>query len=346
MVKAGVFGATGYTGIELLRILENHDGIELVVATSEQYAGMALSKVVPSIRKTSLDVILTDVSNGIAKEMDVAILALPHTVSMDIVPTLLEKGVRVIDLSADYRLKDKALYEKVYGTPHTSSNLLSLSVYGICELNRGSIADAPLVAVPGCFPTSVIIPSYPLVKEGMVREGGIIADCKTGVSGGGRTPKSGFHYPEVEGGMMAYGFPVHRHTWEMNQELNACSGKEISVTFIPHLAPMVRGILSTMYISLPDGTGENKVRSVYEGYFNDEKFIRVYDPEQYPSTKNVSGSHFCDIGLAVRSDIGLAIVVCAIDNLVRGASGAAVQCLNVMYGFDEWRGIGFLPLFP
>lgn len=346
MLKASVFGGTGYTGIELIRMLAHHPGCELNIVTSEQHAGNTLHEVLPFFAKFSRNIPLVKKDEGIGADMDVAFLALPHTVSMKAVEELRKRDVHVIDLSADFRLMDGKTYEETYGVRHTCPDLLDEAVYGVCELKREKIRSASLVAVPGCFPMSVIIPVYPLLKEGLVEEEKIIADCKTGVSGGGRSPSLGFHYPEVEGGMRAYGFPVHRHTSEINLHLSEGAGKDVKITFIPHLAPMVRGILATLYLVLREGVGEKDIREAYASYYAEEPYVRMYPPLEFPSTRYVFGSNYCDIGFAVRRDTGLAVVVCAIDNLMKGASGAAIQCMNVMFGFDETASIGGHVLFP
>lgn len=335
MVTVGVFGGTGYTGIELIKLVSGHEKVTVATVTSEQYAGKKLLEVLPFFKKSVEDTPLVSKEEGMGANMDVALLALPHTVSMETAKRLNDRGVRIIDLSADFRLKNAGTYEEVYGTSHDCVELLDEAVYGVCEMRRKEIRDASLVAVPGCFPMSVLLPLYPLLKEGLVEPRGIVADCKTGVSGGGRAPKQVFHYPEVEGGVNAYGFPVHRHTSEINQELSDCSGADVKVTFIPHLTPMVRGILSSLYMVPKTGITEADLRKVYEHYYSTEPFIRVYPPLTFPSTKYVFGTNFCDIGITIREDSGLAVAICAIDNLIKGASGAAIQCLNVMCGFEE-----------
>lgn len=346
MVNVGIFGGTGYTGIGLLQFLAGHEKVTLKAVTSEQSAGRRLLEVLPFFENYTDDVVLVSREEGMDADIDVAFLALPHTVSMETAKPLHDRGVRVVDLSADFRLKDAGFYERVYGVRHTCSELLEKAVYGICELKRDEITGASLVAVPGCFPMSVLLPAYPLLKEGIVESRGIIADCKTGVSGGGREPKQPFHYPEVEGGMSAYGFPVHRHTSEINQELSACFGEEVKVTFIPHLAPMVRGILASLYMIPKAGVREADVRNVYTRYYGNEPFVRVYPELTFPSTKYVNGSNFCDIGFTIREDTGLIVAVCAIDNLVKGASGAAIQCFNVMCGFEESTSLSGCVIFP
>lgn len=346
MVTVGVFGGTGYTGIELIAILARHAGVTINAVTSEQHAGKNLHGVLPFFSKYTEDVHLQTRDEGLDADMDVALLALPHTVSMATAEPLIGRGIRVIDLSADFRLKDAGSYDSVYGVSHTCGYLLKEAVYGICELKRDEIKRSSLVAVPGCFPMSVILPAYPLLKEGLVEPRGIVADCKTGVSGGGRAPKQAFHYPEVEGGIQAYGFPVHRHTEEINQELSAASGQDVKVTFIPHLSPMVRGILASLYMIPKGGVTGADVRDVYARYYGDEPFVRVYRELEFPSTKHVYGSNFCDIGFTIREDTGVLVVVCAIDNLMKGASGAAVQCLNVMCEFEETASLSGRVVFP
>ncbi len=318
----------------------------MTVVTSEQYQGQGITDVLPFLTSCSSDLLLLGVEEGMKGDMDIAFLALPHTVSMDVAKVLRDRGVKVIDLSADFRLKDVALYEEVYGVSHRCPELVSHSEYGMVELFRESIKGALLIAVPGCFPTSVILPVYPLLKEGVVVKEGIIADCKTGVSGAGRSPKENLHYPEVEGGISAYGFPRHRHTSEMNQILSSGAKEEVQITFVPHLAPMVRGILATIYLKVEENVTEKDMREIYNAYYGKENFIRLLEEGKFPSTKHVRGTNFSDIGLSLRRDTGYAVVVCAIDNLVKGASGAAVQCMNAVIGVDETTSLVGCPLFP
>lgn len=346
MVKVGIFGGTGYGGIELIRLLSLHKEVTVEVVTSEHYQGHHLVDVLPFLASCSPDHLLRGVEEGIKGDMDIAFLALPHTVSMDVAKALHDRGVKVIDLSTDFRLKDVALYEEVYGVSHGCPELVAHSEYGMVELFRESIKESPLIAVPGCFPTSVILPVYPLLKEGAVAEDGIIADCKTGVSGAGRSPKESLHYPEVEGGISAYGFPRHRHTSEMNQILSRGIGENVQITFVPHLVPMVRGILATIYLKVGEHVTAKEIREIYHSYYGKEHFIRLLCPGSFPSTKHVRGTNFCDIGFSLRGDTGYAVVVCAIDNLVKGASGAAVQCMNAIIGVDETTSLVGCPLFP
>ncbi|HSE14357.1 MAG TPA: N-acetyl-gamma-glutamyl-phosphate reductase, partial [Candidatus Deferrimicrobium sp.] len=259
---------------------------------------------------------------------------------------LLSRGVPVIDLSADFRFRSIPLYESVYGVAHKSPALAAKAIYGLPEIHRSGIRKTRLAAVPGCFPTSVILGLYPLVKEGLVDRKGIVADCKTGVSGGGRGPTLGFHYPEVEGGVRPYGLPGHRHNPEMDQELSLAAGEPVAITFVPHLMPMVRGILATCYAVAKAKVTAKDVEAAFRKRYGKEPFVRLLPPGLLPSTKDVRGSNFCDIAWRVDERSRRVVVVSAIDNLVKGAAGAAVQCFNLMSGFPEEEGLRAMPLFP
>jgi N-acetyl-gamma-glutamyl-phosphate reductase len=266
--------------------------------------------------------------------------------SSSVAGPLLARGVPVIDLSADFRFRSIPLYESVYGVAHKSPALAAKAVYGLPEIHRARIRKSRLAAVPGCFPTSVILGMYPLLAEGLVDRKGIVADCKTGVSGGGRGPTLGFHYPEVEGGVRPYGLPKHRHNPEMDQELSLAAGGAVAITFVPHLLPMVRGILATCYATAKANVTANDVEAAYRKRYGKEPFVRLLPPGLLPSTKDVRGSNFCDIAWRVDGKSRRVVVVSAIDNLVKGAAGAAVQCFNLMSGFPEEEGLRAMPLFP
>ncbi|RMG57738.1 MAG: N-acetyl-gamma-glutamyl-phosphate reductase [Deltaproteobacteria bacterium] len=344
MVRVGIYGATGYTGLELYRRISVHPGAEVVFLTSEQYAGKKLTDVFPFAPPFPRP--LVSIDDAPSKGIDAAFLALPHTVSMKVAPGLLDAGVRVIDLSADFRHGSPEAYRENYGVEHSAPGILGEAVYGLCELNRDAIRDARIVAAPGCFPASIILPLYPLLREGVVKAKGIVADSKTGVSGGGRAPKLNFHYPEVEGGIFAYGFPRHRHNGEIEEVLSQSVGREVTVTFVPHLAPMVRGILSTIYAPLEEGAGPGDVGEAFRKIYDGEPFILLLGEGVSPSTKFVAGSNLCAIGYQLREEAGLLVLLSAVDNLVKGASGSAVQCFNVMFGFDEKTALDEAPLFP
>ena len=346
MKKVAIFGATGYTGFELVRLLLSHPRVKISVLTSEQYSGLPVDQAFPPFRGRLAGAAFVKTDDALSAGFDAAFLALPHTVSASVAVKLISRKVPVIDLSADFRFRSVALYESVYGVRHGSPSLSAKAVYGLPEVYRGLLRKTRLAAVPGCFPTSVILGLYPLLAERLIDLKGIVADCKTGVSGGGRNPSLGFHYPEVEGGVRPYGLPKHRHNPEMDQELSLAAGEKVSITFVPHLVPMVRGILATCYATIRPRVAAGAVESAYRKHYAGEPFVRLCPPGVLPSTKDVSGSNFCDIAFRADEKTRRLIVVSAIDNLVKGASGAAVQCFNLMMGFPEGNGLPGTPLFP
>jgi len=346
MKRVAIFGATGYTGFELIRMLLSHPGVKISVLTSEQYADQPLAQAFAPFKGALAGAAFGKMEKLLSADVDLAFLALPHTVSSSVAGELLARGVPVIDLSADFRFRSIPLYESVYGVTHKSPALAARAVYGLPEIYRDRIRKTRLTAVPGCFPTSVILGLYPLVKAGLIDRKGIVADCKTGVSGGGRGPTLGFHYPEVEGGVRPYGLPSHRHNPEMDQELSLAAGEKVAITFVPHLIPMVRGILATCYATLKARRSSEDVDAAYRKAYARERFVRLLPPGLLPSTKDVRGSNFCDIAWRVDEKSRRVVVVSAIDNLVKGASGAAVQCFNLMAGFPEGEGLRAMPLFP
>jgi len=346
MKRVAIFGATGYTGFELIRLLLSHPGVKLSVLTSEQYSAQPLEQAFPPFKGRLAGVTFGRMERLLSAEFDAAFLALPHTLSSSIAGPLMARGTPVIDLSADFRFRSIPLYESVYGVSHKSPALAAKAVYGLPEIHRARIRKTRLAAVPGCFPTSVILGLYPLLEAGLVDRKGIVADCKTGVSGGGRSPGLGFHYPEVEGGVRPYGLPKHRHNPEMDQELSLAAGKPVAITFVPHLMPMVRGILATCYAVAKAKVTAEDVEAAYRKRYGKEPFVRLLPPGLLPSTKDVRGSNFCDIAWRFDGKSRRVVVVSAIDNLVKGAAGAAVQCFNLMSGFPEEEGLRAMPLFP
>jgi len=346
MKRVAIFGATGYTGFELIRMLLSHSGVRISVLSSEQYSEQPLAQAFAPFKGRLAGVSFGRMDTLLAGDFDFAFLALPHTVSSSVAGRLLGRGVPVVDLSADFRFRSIPLYESVYGVTHKSPALASKAVYGLPEIYREKLRRTRLAAVPGCFPTSVILGLYPLLKEGLVDRKGIVADCKTGVSGGGRGPALGFHYPEVEGGVRPYGLPNHRHNPEMDQELSLAAGEKVAVTFVPHLMPMVRGILSTCYATAKAKVSARDVEAAYRKAYGREPFVRLLPAGLLPSTKDVRGSNFCDIAWRIDEKSRRVVVVSAIDNLVKGAAGAAVQCFNLMAGFPEEEGLRAMPLFP
>jgi N-acetyl-gamma-glutamyl-phosphate reductase len=346
MLKAAVVGASGYTGIELIRILHNHPEVAVTSVTSEQSAGKRLSDVFPSLRGHYDATLEPLVPEKIAEKTDIVFTALPHKAAMEVVPAFLAAGKIVIDLSADYRLHDPEVYAAWYET-HLNPELLSEAVYGLPELRRDEISGARLVANPGCYPTSIILGLMPLLKAGLVDTASIIADSKSGVSGAGRGAKVDSLYCEVNEGFKAYGVGgVHRHIPEIEQELSLLAGKETTISFIPHLVPMDRGILSTIYAAPLTSISAVELHSLYAEHYEGEAFVRVLRDGEFPSTAFVRGSNFCDIGITVDKRTGRIIVVSALDNLVKGAAGQAVQNMNLVCDFPETMGLELIPLYP
>jgi N-acetyl-gamma-glutamyl-phosphate reductase len=346
MKRVAIFGATGYTGFELIRLLLSHPRAKISALTSEQYSEQPVDQAFSPFRGRLAGVAFGKKENIFSAGFDAAFLALPHTVSAPVAEALLGRGIPVVDLSADFRFRSIPLYESVYGVTHKSPGVSGKAVYGLPEVYREALRKTRLAAVPGCFPTAVILALYPLLKEGLIERKGIVADCKTGVSGGGRSPSLGFHYPEVEGGARPYGLPKHRHNPEMDQELTLAGGEKVSITFVPHLIPMVRGILATCYATLRPKISPETVETAYRKQYGKEPFVRLCPPGVLPSTKDVAGSNDCDIAFRADAKTRRVVVVSAIDNLVKGASGAAVQCFNLMMGFPEEDGLRAAPLFP
>ena len=345
MQNVAVVGASGYTGVELVRILVNHPGVNLTCLTSRQHAGKKLSAVFPSLAD-SVDLVCDPIDiDLINAKADVVFTALPHKTAMEVVPSFLAAGKKVVDLSADYRLKDAATYEEWY-QPHTSQHLLSDAVYGLPELYKNEISTADLVANPGCYPTSVALALMPLLEEKLIDATSIIVDSKSGTSGAGRTARESSLYCEVNESFKAYGVASHRHTPEIEQTLSFVAGTQVVVSFTPHLLPVNRGILSTCYASLLSPVATDAICALYEERYSTEPFVRVMPQGDLPDIAFVKGSNYCDLGIVCDARTGRIIVVSVIDNLVKGASGQAVQNMNLMLGFKEDAGLGTRPLFP
>jgi len=345
MIKVGIIGASGYTGEELARILALHPQVDLTVATSRQYAGNKLADIYPNLRRI-IDLTVEDVVlEELVKRADLFFTAVPHQTAMGIVPQLLEKGCKVVDLSADFRIHEAAVYENWY-VPHSAQNLLPQAVYGLPELHREAIRKTSLVANPGCYPTSIILAVAPLIKAGLIDPDTIIADSKSGASGAGRGAAVGSLYCEVSDGFKAYKVAEHRHTPEIEQEISEVAGRPVVISFTPHLLPMSRGILSTIYARLVPGTEDEKVRRIYDEYYREEHFVRLCNPGEMPATQFVRGSNYCDIGWKIDPRTGRIVIIAAIDNLVKGAAGQAVQNMNLMCDLPEVMGLDTVPLFP
>ncbi len=345
MIKVGIAGASGYTGLELLRLLIKHPDVEITAVTSEKHQGQKLADVFPSFGGFS-DLQFVSLSPAIADTCDILFLALPHTTAMNQVPAFLTGNCRVIDLSADYRLKSAEIFEEWYSVPHEQKEALSQAVYGLPEMHRDNIRSAKLVANPGCYPTSVTLAVAPLVKTGWVDLDTIIADCKSGVSGAGRKLATHTQFAECNEAVSAYGLATHRHTPEIEQEISALAGRDIRVTFSPHLMPMTRGMLSTIYINLKKDLELEALGKHYREYYKNEPFVRILNLGTFANTHHVAASNFCDIGLQIDSRNRRIILTSAIDNLVKGAAGQAVQNMNIMLGLDEKTALDSPGIFP
>ncbi len=335
MVRVAILGATGYSALELIKLLLRHAHAQITAVTSRQEGNMPLASVHPSLAgRQSLR--LEDLSpRQLAERAECVFACLPHGVTSKVVPQLLEAGVRVIDLSADYRLNSAAVYAQWYGEEHHDPGRLGQAVYGLPELFRAQIAGARLVANPGCYPTSAILPLAPLLKAGLIEPDDIIIDSKSGISGAGRTPKLTTHFPECNENFSAYNVGKHRHTPEIEQVLSVASGQEVRVIFTPHLVPMDRGILTTTYSRPRRETSEGELLEVLREHYGHEPFVRVV--EQLPATKDSAHSNYCDI--TARLVRGRVLTISCLDNLIKGASGAAVQNFNLVYGFPETAGL-------
>src|SRR4030042_6692092 len=343
--KVAVIGATGYTGLELLRFVLHHPEVEVTALTSQKYAGIEIDRVVPTLMN-HLQLKCEELSfPQISKRADFIFTAVPHKTAMETVPLFYKEGKRVVDLSADFRFKDAGVYENWY-QKHTAADLLPESVYGLPELHREKIRSAKIVGNPGCYPTGALIGLIPLIKNGIIFFENIVIDSKSGVSGAGRDAILESLFCEVNEGVKAYKIFAHRHTPEIDQELSRIAQKEMNVTFVPHLIPMDRGILSTLYVRLTKKMKTEELLHAIESFYQGQPFIRTYPKGKLPSTKDVRGSNFCGIGVTVSESDDRAVVVTAIDNLVKGASGEAVQNMNIMLGFPETMGLDVLPIFP
>lgn len=345
MLRVAIAGASGYTGFELIRLLSQHPEAELTTITSRSQAGEKLEDSYPALRHHCGLVFQEPDPDVLASHADLVFTALPHQAAMDLVPELLKRGVRVVDLSADYRFRDARVYEAWY-QPHKTPELLSQAVYGLPELYRDQIRTARLVGNPGCYPTSVILASAPLLSRNLAQPHTFIADSKSGVSGAGRGVSLATHFCEVSEGFKAYKVAEHRHTPEIEQELSRLAGEPLQITFTPHLVPMSRGILSTVYSTLREGVTEKDVDQAFESFYRNAPFVRLCGRGTLPTTLQVRGSNYCDLGWRVDSRTRRLIVVSVIDNLTRGASGQAVCNMNLMCGLSENLGLDFAPWQP
>ncbi len=338
MIRLGIIGATGYTGMELYRLASRHPGIEIAFATSEQYSGQKLGEVFPRV-DPDRDITLRSLDDIAEAPADVVCFCTPDGVAMDRVGAFLDRGMRVVDVSSDFRFDDPEVYTSWYSRPHTAPSLLDSAVYGIPELNRDRIRTADLVGNPGCYPTGVILGLAPLLEEGVIDAGQIIVDAKSGVSGAGRGLKLRNLYVEVNDSITPYNIGhSHRHVGEIEQELSRFSGERSYVVFSPHLTPMSRGILATTYVRVKNGATNGDLAALYEARYGDEPFIRL-SQSGYPETRFVTWTNYCDLRIDRVDGSDFAIVTSAIDNLVKGAAGQALQNVNVMSGLDETAGL-------
>jgi N-acetyl-gamma-glutamyl-phosphate reductase len=346
MLKVFICGGSGYAGCELLRILSAHPAVTVAGVTSEKSAGKFVTDLFPGLHKYQSLVYEPLRKEEILKKADLFLMALPHAESQEAVDFFHRQGKKVIDLSADYRLRDAGVYEDWYKTPHRFRKTLRKAVYGLPEIYRNKIAKATLIANPGCYPTGAILGLLPALKKRIIDAASIIIDSKSGTSGAGRKSDVAFSFCEVNEGFKAYAIGSHRHTPEIEQELSAACGSPVTVDFTPHLLPLDRGILTTIYApAAKENTTEGLVKA-YEEFYKMEPFVRVLKSGRYPNIKNVRGTNYCEIGLKMNERTGTVIIVTAIDNLVKGASGQAVHNMNIMMGLEEKTGLDVLPLIP
>lgn len=344
MIKVGVVGATGYTGVELLRLLVPHPEVEITAITSRKEAGNRVDSLFPSLRG-HLDNSFTDPEEADLKSCDLVFFATPNGTAMKMVPALLESGTRVIDLAADFRIRDVETWSDWYGLEHACPDLLDEAVYGLPEINRPLIAGARLVANPGCYPTAATLGFLPLVSnEGLVDRNHLIADCKSGVSGAGRKAQVPTLFCEANENFKAYGVTGHRHLPEIRQTLETSVGESVGLTFVPHLVPMIRGIHATLYMRLQDKSVD--LQELFEAYYASEPFVDVLPEGSHPETRSVRGGNVCRISVHRPQGADTVVVLSVIDNLVKGAAGQAVQNMNIMFGFDERLGLALPALLP
>lgn len=361
-VRAAVVGASGYTGGELLRLLAAHPMTDVTAVTSEKSAGQPVGSLFPHLSSAFKRPLVFEslVSESIAERADIVFLALPHTKSFEPAKACLAAGKPVIDLSADYRLRDPKAYETWYQTVHPYPHLLQTAVYGLPELHRAKISTARLVASPGCYPTAAILQLAPLIAHQLLATDSIVIDAKSGISGAGRAPALPYHFPEAHESLQAYNIGRHRHIPEIEQELTSmasdpnadrglesrATGTQVQVTFTPHLAPMNRGILSTAYGRLQKPTDVTDLRALYARFYKEEQFVRLKDGEASADPGRVRGSNYCELAVFLDARTGYVVTTAALDNLVKGAAGQAVQAMNLMLGLPEDMGLAAAPVFP
>lgn len=346
MIRVGIIGATGYAGAELVRLLLGHPEAEIKWYGSRSYVDQKFASIYQNMFQLVDDKCMDDNMEGLSKEVDVIFTATPQGLCASLVNEDILSRVKIVDLSADFRLKDVQVYEKWYKLTHKAPQYLPEAVYGLCEINREQVKKARLVANPGCYTTCSILTCYPLVKEGLIDPDTLIIDAKSGTSGAGRGAKVDNLFCEVNENMKAYGVATHRHTPEIEEQLGYAAGKQLTLSFTPHLVPMNRGILVTAYASLTAEATQEKIRAAYEKYYGNETFIRVLEPGVCPQTKWVEGSNYVDVNFVLDERTNRVILMGALDNLVKGAAGQAVQNMNLLFGLPEEMGLTLVPMFP
>ncbi|MCD2492852.1 N-acetyl-gamma-glutamyl-phosphate reductase [Lacrimispora sp. NSJ-141] len=346
MIKAGIIGSTGYAGAELARLLLGHPDAEIVWYGSRSYVGQEYASVYRNMFRIVDEKCLDDNMEELAGQADVIFTAAPQGLCASLVNDGILTGTKIVDLSADFRIKNVDTYEKWYGIKHKSPEYISEAVYGLCEINREDVKQARLVANPGCYTTCSILTLYPLVKEGLLDVSSIIIDAKSGTSGAGRSAKTANLFCEVNESIKAYSVAVHRHTPEIEEQLSYAAGRPVLLNFTPHLVPMNRGILITAYARLLKKVSYEEIKAVYDQYYSKEFFIRVLPKEVFPETRWVEGSNFVDMNFKIDERTGRIIAIGALDNLVKGAAGQAVQNMNLMFGLSENTGLMQIPMFP
>jgi N-acetyl-gamma-glutamyl-phosphate reductase len=345
-LRAAIIGSTGYGGVELIRLLLTHPQVEITSVISSSSAGTPIADGFPHLNQ-----ILTDKLDGIDIELmkqkaDVVFLAAPHGVAADLAPKILDAGLKVIDISGDFRLKSGEVYEQWYKHKPADAAYVEKAVYGLSEVFGDEVAGSAFISNPGCFPTATLLGLVPLVQQGWAELSSIIIDAKTGVSGAGRGLSLSSHYSEINENLLAYKVNKHQHTPEIEQALSRLSGEEVVVTFTTHLVPMTRGILSTIYVNLKEKHTEDEIIELYQKYYEGRRFVRIRPKGKLPATKEVWGSNYCDIGVSLDARTGRLTIISVIDNVVKGAAGQAIQNLNLSMGWDEATGLAFTPVYP
>ena len=346
MIKAGIIGSTGYAGGELARLLLQRDDIEIKWYGSRSYIDQKYASIYQNMFRIVDDVCMDDNMKELAEQVDVVFTATPQGLCATLMDEDVLSKVKVIDLSADFRIKDVSVYEKWYKLTHASPQFIGEAVYGLPEINREKVKKARLIANPGCFPTCSFLSTYPLVKEGLIDPNTLIIDAKSGTSGAGRGSKVDSLYCEVNENIKAYGVASHRHTPEIEEQLSCAAGKPVTISFTPHLVPMNRGILVTAYASLTKKVSYEEVKAVYDKYYRDEYFVRVLEKDVVPQTRWVEGSNFADVNFKIDTRTNRVVMMGAIDNMVKGAAGQAIQNMNLMFGLPENTGLKQIPIFP